>query len=86
MILFGFCNVNWGGNLDTKKSTTGFVFLLNNVIVIWSSRKQPTMALSTTETKYVARSQANYEAIWLQRFLNELSSSQKEATTISMNS
>jgi protoheme ferro-lyase len=85
MILFGFCNVNWGGNLDTKNSTTYFAFLLNNVIVIWSSQKQQTMALSTTEIEYMATSQTNYEAIWLQRFLNELSSSQKEATTISIN-
>lgn len=62
------------------------MFLLNNVVIIWSSQKQPMVALSTTEVEYMAILQASCEAIWLQRFLGELSSSQKEATTISTNS
>lgn len=86
MILFNFCNANWGNNLDMRKSTTGFTFLLNNVIITWSNWKQPMAALSTTKAEYMAMSQANCEAIWLQRFLSELGFNQKEATTISTNS
>jgi hypothetical protein len=50
------------------------------------AEKQPTMALSNTKVEYMATSQARCEAIWLQRFLSKLVSSQKETTTISTNS
>lgn len=62
-----------------------FCISFENVIVTWSSWKQPTVALFTTKAEYMATSQANCEAIWLQRFLSELGSSQKGATTISAN-
>jgi hypothetical protein len=72
MVLSGFCNADWGGDLDVRKSTISFVFLFNNVIITWSSRKQPMVALSTIEAKYMVMSQTSYEAIWLQRFLSEV--------------
>jgi hypothetical protein len=42
MILSGFCNANWAGDLNMRKSIDDFAFLLNNVVITWSSRKQPT--------------------------------------------
>ena len=60
---FGFApdantDVDWGSDLDKRKSTYGYAFLLNNGAITWSSKKQPCMALSTMEAEYVAYSAA----------------------------
>jgi hypothetical protein len=62
-IIIGFCDSNWGGDLDTWCSTTKFTFLFAHATIIWLSKLQTIMALSTTKAKYVATSQATHEAI-----------------------
>ena len=52
--LSGFPDSSWGDDMATRRSTTGYVFLLNGVAVDWRSRMQPTHALSTTEAEYMA--------------------------------
>jgi len=59
-----FINADWGDGED-RKSTTGFITLINNAPVSWQSKHQPTVALSSTEAKYMATTQATKEAIWL---------------------
>ncbi len=57
---------NQGDNLDERKLTIGYVvFFLDNAIVVWNNRQQPIMALSTTETKYMAISKATKKTMWL---------------------
>ena len=59
-----FVDVDWGGGED-RKSTTGFITLINSAPVSWQSKHQPTVALSSTKAKYMAATQATKEAIWL---------------------
>uniref|UniRef100_A0A2N9F2G9 Reverse transcriptase Ty1/copia-type domain-containing protein n=1 Tax=Fagus sylvatica TaxID=28930 RepID=A0A2N9F2G9_FAGSY len=66
--LIGYSDADWGSDLDERKSTSGYAFFLNNGAIIWSSKKQPCIALSTMEAKYVACSAAIQEAVWLRRF------------------
>src|SRR5690349_24524472 len=68
----GYSDADWGGSPDDRRSTTGYVFILNGGAITWNSKKQPTVALSTTEAEYMALAQATKEAIWLQRFLAEI--------------
>ena len=68
----GYTYANWGGNLDERKSTSGYVFLLSRGAISWSSKKQTCTALSTIEAEYVACSVAIQETVWLRRFLNDL--------------
>ena len=70
--LIGFTDSDYAGDLTTRRSTSGFVFLLNGGPVAWSSRRQTCVALSTTEAEYMAACEAAKEAVWMRRFLNEI--------------
>ena len=58
---------------DDSRSTFGFMFTLNGGAVSWKSSKQPTTADSTTEAEYIAASDAAKEAVWLKKFITDLS-------------
>lgn len=66
-ILCGYVDSDWGGN-DTqdRKSTTGFLFKLFDVCTItWNTKKQMSVAASSTEAEYMALYEAVREALWL---------------------
>jgi len=67
--LIGYSDADWAGDIDERKSTSGYAFLLANGAISWSSKKQTCIALSTMEAEYVACSAAVQEAVWLRRFL-----------------
>ena len=54
--LHGFANANWAGDIDTRRSTSSYVFMVANGLISWSSKKQSTVAKSTTEAEYVVPS------------------------------
>ena len=80
--LIGFSDADWAGDLDTRKSTSGYVFQIGGATVSWCSRKQSTVAKSSTEAEYVALSSATQEAIWLRRLMKDLGSITDKPTTI----
>jgi hypothetical protein len=68
----GYADADWGGDLDERKSTSGYIFLLNNGVISWSSKKQSCISLSTMEAEFVAFSAAVQEAVCFRKFLNHL--------------
>uniref|UniRef100_A0AAV1VKM4 Integrase catalytic domain-containing protein n=1 Tax=Peronospora matthiolae TaxID=2874970 RepID=A0AAV1VKM4_9STRA len=80
--LIGFVDANWAGDLDTRRSTTGYVFFLNGSAISWNSKRQPTVATSSTEAEYMSLYSATQEAIWLRGLLKDLNYCAKNATTI----
>jgi hypothetical protein len=74
--LTGFSDSDWAGDLDTRRSTTGYVYLCSGGAISWKSRRQPTVALSSTEAEYMATSEASKEAIWLRRLYNEITNTE----------
>ncbi|KAH7422776.1 hypothetical protein KP509_12G025000 [Ceratopteris richardii] len=63
--LKGFCDSDMAGDVDTWKSTSGYVFTLGDCALSWCSRPQKIAALSTTEAEYISATEASKEAIWL---------------------
>ncbi|KAH9669584.1 hypothetical protein KPL70_021844 [Citrus sinensis] len=80
--LVGYSDSDWGGNVDDRKSTTGFVFFMGDTAFTWMSKKQPIVTLSTCEAEYVADTSSVCHAIWLRNLLKELSLAQEEPTEI----
>ena len=83
LTLQGFSDADLGGYFDTKKSTTCYIFTLGGTPMSWKSKLQDRVALSTTEAKYIAISEAAKEMIWLKNFLNELGKEQDNAPMFS---
>eukprot|EP00253_Pinus_taeda_P003588 PITA_03588 len=59
------------GDLDKRRSTSGYVFTLAGGAISWMSKLQNIVALSTTEAEYIAASHACKEAVWLKGLLGE---------------
>ena len=80
--LKGYCDADWGGDQDTRRSTTGYVFFIGQGAISWNSKRQPTVALSTTEAEYMATTQSAKEAIWLRQLMADVGCVQDKATII----
>ncbi|KAJ0589103.1 putative RNA-directed DNA polymerase [Helianthus annuus] len=80
--LVGYSDSDWAACIDDRKSVSAYVFHLGGAAIAWSSKKQASVALSSTEAEYIAASGATCEAIWLRRVLEDFGFKQLEATTI----
>jgi len=75
MELVGYYDANWAGDTDSRRSTSGYVFLLGNCAVSWCSKRQQTVSLSTTESEYIAIALAVQELLWLKRLIKDIDNS-----------
>jgi hypothetical protein len=80
--LVGYSDADWAGDRATRRSTTGYVFVLAGGAICWASRLQPTVALSTAEAEYMAACSATQEALFQRQLLSDLDFPQKQPTTI----
>jgi len=53
-----YCDVDWAWDIDSKRSTIGFYFILSGGAFSWTSKKQPIVSLSSAETEYIEACQA----------------------------
>ncbi|KAL6214302.1 hypothetical protein ACLB2K_013738 [Fragaria x ananassa] len=77
--LVGYTDSDYAGNLDDRRSTSGYAFLFGDGAVAWSSKKQPVVTLSTTEGEFVAAASCACQAVWMRRILDALNHPQKES-------
>ena len=84
MKLVGNADADWSGDLDDRKSTTGYYFKFqgNGAAISWEVKKQATVALSSTEAEYQAMAAAVQEAIYLRALMKDFGYPMKEPTYI----
>jgi hypothetical protein len=80
--LFAFTDSDYAGDVEDRKSTSGYVFLLSLGAVTWSLKKQPIVTFSTTEAEFVAAAICVCQAIWMKRVLREFEYSNETCTLI----
>nr|KYP66486.1 Retrovirus-related Pol polyprotein from transposon TNT 1-94 [Cajanus cajan] len=77
-ILEGYTDADMAGDLDDRKSTSGYIFTFSGGAISWQSKLQKCISLSTTEAEYVAATEAGKEMLWMKKFLQELGLKQEE--------
>jgi hypothetical protein len=70
--LIGYIDSDFAGNIDDRKSTSGYDFHLGTNLISWASKKQPIVSISLAEAEYVAATSTSCHAVWLRRLLNDL--------------
>ncbi|KAL0420696.1 UNVERIFIED_CONTAM: Retrovirus-related Pol polyprotein from transposon TNT 1-94 [Sesamum latifolium] len=77
-----YSDSDYAGDLEDRKSTSGYVFLLSSGAISWSSKKQPVVSLSTTEAEFIAAASCACQVVWLKRVLGKLGQNQDKSTLI----
>ncbi|KAJ4762199.1 Gag/pol [Rhynchospora pubera] len=71
-IIHAYSDADWAGNVDDRRSTSGFCVYLGKNLVSWCAKKQPTVSRSSTEAEYRSLALTCTEILWLQFLLKEL--------------
>ena len=79
---FGFTDADLGGDLDGRRSTSGYFFLSENTSISWCSKKQDLVSLSTTKSEYRAATLGAQECVWLWRLFEDIHSPIHTPTTL----
>jgi Reverse transcriptase (RNA-dependent DNA polymerase) len=67
-----YTDSDWAGCPDDRRSTTGYLVFLGNNLISWTSKKQTTVARSSTEAEYRGLAMVTAEVVWLQSVFREL--------------
>ncbi|MCO5579164.1 hypothetical protein L7F22_033017 [Adiantum nelumboides] len=65
----GYTDSDWASSSFDRRSTSDYMFSFGSAAVTWSSKKQPTIALSSTEVEYRDVAVAACEVAWLEMLL-----------------
>lgn len=68
----GYTDTDWAGCVNTRRSTSGYVFFMGGAPVCWSSKRQSVVALSSTEAEYIALTRSSQQAMWMKYWLDEV--------------
>ena len=70
--MHGYTDADWASSISDRRSTSGYVFSFGSATVTWSSKKQPTVALLSTEVEYRGAAVVACEVAWLRTLLGDL--------------
>ena len=72
LYLYAFSDADWAGCIDDRKSTSGAAFFLGGCLVSWSSKKQSSISLSTTEAEYITATGCCTQVLWMKQMLEDM--------------
>ena len=78
----GYSDADWAGDINDRRSTSGYLFMISGGAVTWRSKKQGCVALSTAEAEYMALASTAQESVWLRMLTAQLGSSSEGPTVI----
>ena len=64
-------DIDWASDSTHRISVSSHCIFIDNVVVLWGSKKQNTVALSTTEAEYMALAYGMKEVLWASNLINE---------------
>jgi len=70
--LLAYADSDWASDPITRKSTSGYVVKLAGAVFSWNTRAQKTVALSSTEAKYMSLSDTSCQLVWVRNLFSEL--------------
>ena len=71
-IICGYVDSDYAGDLDKRRTTTGYVFTFTGGLISWRSMLQGVVALSTTEAQYIAATETIKKTLWLRGLVGDL--------------
>ncbi|XP_055523093.1 uncharacterized protein LOC129717258 [Wyeomyia smithii] len=74
--LTGYTDADWGGDADTRKSTTGYLFKKMGEAFSWRVKRQSCGALSSCEAEFIALSRTTQKALWWKQLLQQINDEQ----------
>ncbi|CAA7042103.1 unnamed protein product [Microthlaspi erraticum] len=82
LTLHAFCDSDYAGCKQTRRSTTGFCTMLGSNLISWSAKRQQTVSKSSTEAEYRALTATAQELTWLSFLLRDLGIEQHQPTVL----
>ncbi|KAI3673912.1 hypothetical protein L6452_40043 [Arctium lappa] len=80
--LVAYTDSDYARDLDDRRSTSGYVFLLSGGAVSWASKKQPVVSLSTSEAEFIAAAYCACQCVWTRRILEQFGVLKSGSSTI----
>ena len=81
-LLWGWVGADWASDTDTRRSHTGVVLMFNGSPISWQSRRQDSVALSTSETEYMDAREGGKEVVYIRDILQDFGFSQQGPTNL----
>ena len=81
-VLTCYVDSDHAGNVEDRRSISGYVFYLNGGPISWTSKRQACIAISSTEGEFYSASQAAQDTVYHRRILEELGFQQKKPTIL----
>ncbi|KAG7559351.1 Zinc finger PMZ-type [Arabidopsis thaliana x Arabidopsis arenosa] len=69
--LVGYCDADYAGNVNDRRSTSGGCFFLGNNLIAWLSKKKNSVSISTAESEYIAMGSCCTQLLWMKQMLSD---------------